>query len=232
MFFKRRNTHSSPTQPNAVKRVTVLRKPVKHARILVHHDGDVHFIVPHRFAEDKIHSLLKKHSDWIDKQRSRFSKLERISLAPDQILYRGHILHFRRKIELQESVEIYPTDRLIYSGVNLLESYILEAWYIDEAERIIPQRVETIADRYGFEFSHVRVTSPKTIWGSCTAKNVISINWRLIKAPAYVLDYLILHELVHTEIQNHSKRFWKRVGEVCPRYEEAIQWLKTYGRWI
>jgi predicted metal-dependent hydrolase len=232
MFFKRRNTTVSSAQVSEVKRVTVLRKSVKHARILVHHDGNVHFVVPHRYADEKIRFLLRKHADWINKQRSRFSSLERISLSSDEILYRGETLRFHQRYDLQEAVEIHPTEQLILSGVNLLEKDILEAWYHDEAERIIPQRVQILAYRFGFNCHRVRVTSPKTIWGSCSARNVISINWRLIKAPPFVLDYLILHELVHTEVHDHSKRFWKRVAEVCPRYEEAVKWLKTYGRWI
>jgi predicted metal-dependent hydrolase len=63
-------------------------------------------------------------------------------------------------------------------------------------------------------------------WGSCTAKGHISLNWKLIEQPDFVLDYVILHELVHTVELNHSKRFWEKLRKVCPRADEGRKWLR------
>ncbi len=222
----------SPEPRKRDARVQIIRKNVKHARIMVHHDGQVHFVAPLRYSEDRIHQLVQKHAPWIDKQRQKFSTLARIRLEPGQILYRGKVYRFVRKAALGEEVYIYPEHSIICSGVDLVNPTILDEWYRSEAKRIIARRIDLLAERFNLPYTKLRVTSPKSIWGSCTAKHVISVNWRLIKAPAFVLDYLLLHELVHTEVADHSTRFWNRVAKVCPRYEEAVQWLKTYGRWI
>ncbi|MBX7154221.1 MAG: SprT family zinc-dependent metalloprotease [Candidatus Kapaibacterium sp.] len=212
--------------------VQIQRKKVKHARLLVHHDGAVHFVVPERFSQNKINELLAKHSDWISKHLERFSKLERIELEHGEILYRGEAYRFQLKPQLEHIVELYSTQKVIASGVNLLHKKTLDNWYLREAERVILRRVKFLAERFGFTYNRIRITSPKTLWGSCSYKKDIMFNWRLIKAPAFVLDYIILHELVHTEILAHNRAFWNRVAEVCPRHEEAIEWLKTYGRWM
>jgi predicted metal-dependent hydrolase len=219
-------------QNKHLETVQVQRKKVKHARLMVHHDGNVHFVVPERYSQNRINNLLAKHADWIAKHLDRFSKLERIELQPEEMLYRGEILRFQLKPHLQNIVELYPSKKIIASGVNLLHKKYQDDWYFREAERVILRRVKTLADKFGFTYNRIRVTSPKTLWGSCSYKKDITFNWRLIKAPASVLDYIILHELVHTEILAHNGAFWKRVEEICPRYEEAIEWLKTYGRWM
>ena len=66
----------------------------------------------------------------------------------------------------------------------------------------------------------------KTRWGSCSARGTISLNWRLIHAPPFVRDYLIVHELMHRRQMNHSARYWKLVADAFPRWQEAEAWLK------
>jgi predicted metal-dependent hydrolase len=73
------------------------------------------------------------------------------------------------------------------------------------------------------------VRAQKTRWGSCSARGTISLNWRLIQAPPGVVDYLIIHELMHRREMNHSARYWKLVAQAFPDYRRAEQWLKKSG---
>ena len=231
-LFKRKSTADPETLRKTMPNLVVSRKKVKHARIMVHHDGKVHFIAPMRYSEDRIVAMLDKHQDWIAKQQDRFSKLARIELKPNELLYRGKCYRFVHRASLHNEVWVDSDELTISSGANLLDPAIAEAWYKEEAAKIFARRVDVMSERYSFHYIKVRISSPKTIWGSCTANHALSFNWRLVKAPPFVLDYLVLHELAHTKVADHSSRFWKLVEEVCPRYKEAIEWLKTYGRWI
>jgi len=77
---------------------------------------------------------------------------------------------------------------------------------------------------------HVTVRNQRSRWGSCSASGTISLNWRLVQTPESVRDYIIYHELVHLRYEmNHSGRFWARVAEVCPWWQEAEYWLKRNG---
>ena len=72
----------------------------------------------------------------------------------------------------------------------------------------------------------VSVRNQKSRWGSCSRKGTISLNWRLVQSPPFVLDYIILHELMHLRHMNHSTRYWREVQRVCPDYQNAERWLK------
>ena len=77
--------------------------------------------------------------------------------------------------------------------------------------------------------SAVRVKQQKHLWGSCTAKGAINLNWRLIFAPRAVFEYVVVHELCHLRVRNHQSAFWRLVGEVLPGYRRERRWLKDNG---
>jgi predicted metal-dependent hydrolase len=94
------------------------------------------------------------------------------------------------------------------------------------AERELPVRTRELAFLHSIAVHRVTVRAQKTRWGSCSARGTISLNWRLIQAPTYVVDYLIIHELMHRREMNHSARYWKHVAKAFPGYRGAEQWLK------
>jgi predicted metal-dependent hydrolase len=94
------------------------------------------------------------------------------------------------------------------------------------AERELSPRTHELAAQHGIAIGRVTVRAQKTRWGSCSARGTISLNWRLIHAPPFVQDYLIVHELMHRRQMNHSARYWKLVADAFPRWEEAEKWLK------
>jgi predicted metal-dependent hydrolase len=96
------------------------------------------------------------------------------------------------------------------------------------AERELPGRTWELARLHGIAISRVTVRAQKTRWGSCSARGSISLNWRLVQAPWSVVDYLIIHELMHRRQMNHSARYWQLVAEACPDYRAAELWLKRH----
>lgn len=106
---------------------------------------------------------------------------------------------------------------------------IFVAWYRQQAREIFTQRVAELARQFGFQYQKLRVTSARTRWGSCSSRGTISLNWRLVMAPPAIIDYVIVHELVHLEIRKHSTGFYARLGGLLPNYQDARTWLKRHG---
>jgi hypothetical protein len=92
--------------------------------------------------------------------------------------------------------------------------------------------VPAIAGKHGLRYQNIRISSARTRWGSCSSRGTLSFTYRLIMAPAEVVDYVVMHELVHTQIKNHSKIFWNKVGELMPDYRNRLAWLKKNGKFL
>jgi predicted metal-dependent hydrolase len=106
----------------------------------------------------------------------------------------------------------------------------LRQWYISKAgEKIIP-RVKIHAHNLGVDINGVKIVDNRYRWGSCTMNDNVNLNWRLIKAPMFVVDYVIVHELAHLIEANHSVRFWNIVRTQTPTMDKAKAWLKENGQ--
>lgn len=102
----------------------------------------------------------------------------------------------------------------------------VQVWFKKDAERYLGERIRVIADRALVSFRGWGLSGAKGRWGSCSADRRIRLNWRLIHLDPKLIDYVIAHELAHLDEMNHSARFWKRVGEIYPDYENARRALK------
>ncbi len=99
-------------------------------------------------------------------------------------------------------------------------------WYRKQARQLITARVKHYADLLGLNVNKIRISNARKRWGSCSAKNNLSFTWRLILAPLEIIDYVVIHELMHIFEKNHSRRFWARVEEFYPDYRKIRKWLK------
>ncbi|WP_035293056.1 SprT family zinc-dependent metalloprotease [Clostridium sp. KNHs214] len=110
--------------------------------------------------------------------------------------------------------------------------YVKEAikkFYIKKAMNFFKERVEVFSKNMGIYPKKVTVKEVKTLWGSCSSKGNITLNWKLIMAPPYVIDYVVVHELCHLRHMDHSKDFWMEVEKVIPDYKYRRKWLKENG---
>jgi predicted metal-dependent hydrolase len=98
------------------------------------------------------------------------------------------------------------------------------------AGRELPPRLMTLAAEHGLTVSKISVRNQKWRWGSCSRRGHICLNWRLVETPAWVRDYVMIHELMHLRRMDHSRKFWKLVAQACPDYQAARQWLREHGR--
>ena len=97
-----------------------------------------------------------------------------------------------------------------------------------EADKLLPQRLDTLALHYGFTYKSIHVRQLKTRWGSCDAQQHITLNIYLMQLPWHLIDYVLIHELAHTEKLNHSPEFWQIVGNCSTAFKALRKELKTY----
>ena len=98
----------------------------------------------------------------------------------------------------------------------------------NEARKILCRRIGELAQLHNFAYNRVSIRKQKTRWGSCSTKNNINLNANLLHLPPELIDYVLLHELVHTRVKNHSKNFWNELDTVVPNSRQVDQRLKDY----
>ncbi len=190
--------------------ITIERRKVKYARISIDRDLRIQVVIPLRYSQAELAQLLASKQAWIQKHIAAFSKKSsyRIPIAEGQLLFKGAVIE-------------KP------GGLNTTPKVL--SWYKQEAKTYILQRLPELAGQFGFRYNRVFIRDTKSRWGSCSIRKNVSFNWRLIKAPQAVIDYVILHELAHTIHFNHSKQYWALVERICPEYKAHKDWLKKYG---
>jgi predicted metal-dependent hydrolase len=109
---------------------------------------------------------------------------------------------------------------------------LFRQWYEEAASERILLRVLKSAKALGVVLNQAKIVDNRFRWGSCTPKNNVNLNWRLIKAPMFVIDYVIVHELAHLIEANHTSRFWNIVNAQAPGMEKAKTWLKEHGQFL
>ncbi|HEY6030384.1 MAG TPA: M48 family metallopeptidase [Gaiellaceae bacterium] len=97
------------------------------------------------------------------------------------------------------------------------------------AREAASELAEREAARLGVSFRRIRIADQRSRWGSCSSRGTLSFNWRLVLAPAEVLDYVVVHELCHLREPNHSRRFWALVEAARPGWRAQREWLRDYG---
>ena len=96
------------------------------------------------------------------------------------------------------------------------------------AKKYLPIRTRYLADKYGFQIGRIALRNQKTRFGSCSYINNINLNINLMNYDSDVIDYVIIHELAHTRVKNHSKSFWAEVEKYCPNYKELRKKLRIH----
>lgn len=181
--------------------------------------------------------FVSKNSAWVEKQflsmRLQDSLLPNDkSQTEETVLFRGRRVLARSMCE-DKSLAGFTNqlDRnFSLTGSSLHDA--VETMLHRLAKVELPEATLRMAKIHGFNPGRITIRSQKTRWGSCSSTGAISLNWRLIQVPAFVRDYVILHELVHLDQLNHSTRFWERLAKICPNLNAAEKWLKLHGNRI
>lgn len=193
---------------------------------------------PYFTSESLIYKLIERKSSWIIAKQEHFKQQHKLAkpkefVPGEEFMFLGRNLPLLVKEDLPKAVVL--GDSLMIAGVAFNNARIhLECWYKAQAQEYISQRVEYYANRTGLKYGSVRINNASTRWGSCGHTNNLNFSWRLIMAPVSVVDYVIIHELMHLKHKNHSHKFWSEVALMRPDYKQEERWLKDNGyllRW-
>lgn len=207
----------------------LIQRDVKHARLRVSEDGCIRVIIPQVFTQEDVNALLKKKQRWIDRNLKFFKGMSRINLQRNQILLYGNRYTYFYDSTYEHKVIVDHEHKTIRAKRNLLDKTVQQQWLTDIARKHLTQRTGELASKLKFDYNKLFIRNQRKKWGNCSKEKNISLNWRLIKAPLFVIDYLIVHELVHTLVMNHSQKFWTLLRTYYPEYKDAINWLEKYG---
>ena len=204
----------------------------KHYRLKLRRDGVAVATIPARGTEKAARAFVASHAEWLERTREKERKRPRLAdrwTVGTQMLWRGEMVEIRRGGTPEKPAVCLAADvfRVAHYDGDLRPT--LESGFLRRAKIELTSRTWELAARTGMAVTRVSVRNQRTRWGSCTEAGVISLNWRLVQCPPSVSDYIIYHELMHLREMNHSKRFWKAVGEVCPDWQDAELWLKEHG---
>jgi len=180
----------------------------------------------------------KKH--WINKHLARMKELEAMQTKFDEnssYSTRHHKLHLRKTQRRGISVRlskgkinvVYPN--VIHPDSKVLQEEIrkgIERALRLEAKQYLPDKVKELAEKFGFKFNKLTLKNIKSRWGSCSRKNNINLCIHLMRLPDHLIDYVILHELVHTVHHNHSARFWKMLNDITGGAKVLDKEFKEY----
>lgn len=209
-------------------KVTIERRAIKNTRLRVCEDGSVLLIVPDHFTDTQVNGILLRKSDWINDKRSFFAKRSPIrhKLSPNELRLFGDTYRFVHEPSLRFETDLDYRRHLLRVGIDLVDADLRKRWYRRFARSYLNQRVSELSRSNGFKFNRLYVRAPGKRWGSCSAKRNISLNWRLVEAPKSVIDYVILHELLHTRLMSHDQHFWSHLRAICPHAAASREWLE------
>ncbi|MDO5316643.1 MAG: SprT family zinc-dependent metalloprotease [bacterium] len=208
---------------------SVIRREVKNARLRVREDGTVQLFVPMAFTDEDVEKLLEKKAKWIASKRQFFEQKTKIQMRRNEILLFGNRYAYFYSSKYQNKVVVNHKSKTIQAKRDLLDAIVQEKWLKSVARKYILSRTEMLSEALLLPYNKLYIRSQKRKWGNCSKERNISINWRIIKAPEFVIDYIIIHELCHTVIMKHTVRFQTLLRSHCPDCEQAQTWLDKYG---
>lgn len=208
-------------------------------------DGAVEIVVPERLAQRHVASFLARHRDWIERHRRRVAPTD-LTLPPARIELRAlgetwdcHPLPPQRPGFAGRSAPIVTVRANGAAGGRLelrdtvgepaLRSALLD-WLTARAGAALKPRLRDLADELAVRYRRVQIRHQRTRWGSCSARGTISLNWRLMQAPPEIFDYVVVHELCHLLVPDHSPRFWAEVARILPDWRRLRVELRQFGR--
>ena len=215
----------------------IVRSPRrKKLTITVERDRAIIVHAPESASEETIHRAVDSKRQWLFEKLHHTQKYQQRAHPPGKEVVNGESAPYLGRdyrIEIAEtpSGEVeFSRFFTVPSSYRRKRSEALKAWYIARAQELILPRVEQSAHELGVQFKRAKIVDNRYRWGSCTVNNTVNFNWRLIKAPMFVIDYVVVHELAHLLESNHTARFWNIVRASNPTMEKAKAWLKEHGQ--
>ena len=219
---------------NEIKIDKIIRSKRKTIALVVTQEATLVVRAPIKTPVASIRRLVQKKRDWIRKKQDLFQKRSP-KFVPKEFVNGEGFWYLGKEYRL-EIVESQKHPVVLEHTLKIVREFLpdarncLIAWYKREALGKISQRVQWYAKQTGLSYQSVKITNAQKRWGSCGRKGSLNFSWRLVMAPMKIIDYVVVHEMVHLEEKNHSPRYWNKVRVILPDYRERQDWLQENGR--
>ena len=200
--------------------------------------GSVLVVAPEHLAIARLDAIVLRKAEWIAR-RLRRAEVHGSTPAPrefvsgESVLYLGR--HYRLKVHPDDAGEAKLRGGWLHvpapAGAQQTAHVraALVSWLRRHAAERLPERVEAWRARAGVPPPRVVVADQRKRWGSCDHRGTIRLNWRIVQAPMRLVDYVVVHELVHLRHRGHGRDYWQAVGRVMPDYERRREELRQRG---
>lgn len=216
-------------KPSAEPGIVVVRRRGTRRYVLrVLDDGTIRVTLPWWGSRKGALAFADSQREWIERERARQPRDTPASWRPGSLVLVDGVPHpigvgADGSATLAGAIVSVRTD-----DAERLRRDVL-GWLRARARQELPPALLALAERHELAVTRITIRNQSSLWGSCSPRGVISLNWRLVQMPPWVREYVLIHELMHRRELNHSARFWRLVASACPRYLEARQWLRREG---
>ncbi len=188
--------------------------------------------MPDGFSLDRVEPFVREKRPWIERTLRRMGESE-AELPPARIEDGGEVPYLgeRLGLRLREGGARVTRrgDLLDVSAPPGRARAALESWYRRRAREEVGRRLDAAVERAGTSYASLQIRGQRSRWASCSSSGAMSFNWRLLLAPAEILDYVVEHEVAHLEVHDHSDRFWGLLAGRLPEWRERERWLRAHG---
>lgn len=189
----------------------------KNIKISVKPDRSVWVSFPFYVSSTEASQFVMKNIEWITGQQQKFD-IKKSKIEAGRFQTKLHTVQIMEATENKtriknDFIEISLADLNSEHSRNYLENVIVGI-YRYEAKKLLPPKLTELALKNGFQFNKITIRNNKRNWGSCSSKNNVSLNLQMMKLPDELIEYILLHELVHTKIKNHGPLFWQKLDEL------------------
>jgi predicted metal-dependent hydrolase len=212
----------------------LIRSKRRTIALIIERDGSFTVRAPMRAPHEAIETFIQQKEDWITRTREKMKSmigspaLGKQYTDGEKFLFLGSLFDLKL-VGFQRPSLRFDSGFTLSRTAQSKGEQVFTHWYKKRALEIISERVEQYAGQYNFTPKQVKISSAKTRWGSCSPNGTLNFTWRLVMAPLDVVDYVVVHELVHLNVKNHSHKFWKAVEAIYPEYKKQRKWLRENG---
>lgn len=197
------------------------RRGTRNLRLSINANGRIRVGLPHWVSYKTAVNFAKARRDWITEQQVLN---QQAVLRSGVKVGKAHTLYFHKDPELKtiktrlDKITIYvnsphdEADTRVQHRAHLACERALAA----EAKTILPRRAESLSSLHGYPYKELRIRKLTSRWGSCSSQRVITLSYFLMQLPWELIDYVILHEIVHTRHLDHGPDFWRALEELAP----------------
>jgi predicted metal-dependent hydrolase len=222
-----------------------ISRRARHVQLKLSQNEGLVVVIPVGFDQRRIPRIIAEKADWIKRTQKRLgrqvrpvtpelaqSRPEYIAIASTGETWRVEYISSKsRAITLT-----LPGNQIIrltgaISNLALCQS-AMRRWTNQYAKKVLPPVLTKLAQEHGFEINAVSIRNQRTRWGSCSRHKAISLNQKLVFLTPDLVRYVMLHELCHTLVLSHSKKFWELVGRVDPEYKMKIRELRKSAKYL